>query len=250
MSTSTPVLEVRALTGPDQDPAIFDIHLACHRGSTSVVLGPIHSGKSMLMRHLLGLERARTGTIVVDGDEFDASGESEERLRRLRTCIGTVFQGAALISRLGAIQNVELPLLEHTDASAAEAREAAAHLMREVGLDVNPEATPNELNRDEQRRLALARALALRPPVVLLDEPTQGLDEHSAAELDETIAALQEGHGFATLIFSHDPRYAFGRADRIFVMDGGRIVESGSPDGVRDSGNVVVSRLLDRRGAA
>jgi ABC-type transporter Mla maintaining outer membrane lipid asymmetry ATPase subunit MlaF len=244
------VLEVRSLTGPDQDPAIFDIDLACYRGSTSVVLGPIHSGKSMLMRHLLGLERARTGTIVVDGEAFDATGESEERLRRLRTCIGTVFQGAALISRLGAIQNVELPLLEHTDATAAEAREAAAHLMREVGLHVDPEATPGELNRDEQRRLALARALALRPPVVLLDEPTQGLDAHAAAELDETIASLQDGHGFATIIFSHDPRYAFGRADRLFVMDGGRIVESGAPTAVRESGNVVVARLLDRRGAA
>jgi ABC-type transporter Mla maintaining outer membrane lipid asymmetry ATPase subunit MlaF len=247
---TTPVLEVRALTGPDQDPAIFDIALSCYRGRTNVVLGPIHSGKSMLMRHLLGLEKARRGAIVVEGEEFDATGESEERLRRLRTCIGSVFQGAALISRLGAIQNVELPLLEHTDASATEAREAAALLMREVGLEVDPEATPNQLDRDEQRRLALARALALHPPVVLLDEPTQGLDAHAAAELDETLAVLQDGHGFATLIFSHDPRYAFGRADRIFVMDGGRIVEAGTPEGVRDSGNLVVSRLLDRRGAA
>lgn len=247
---TTPVLEVRALTGPDQDPAIFDIALSCYRGRTSVVLGPIHSGKSMLMRHLLGLERARQGTIIVEGEEFDAAGESEERLRRLRTCIGSVFQGAALISRLGAIQNVELPLLEHTDATGAEAREAAARLMREVGLDVDPEATPNQLNRDEQRRLAIARALALRPPVVVLDEPTQGLDAHAAAELDEMLATLQDGHGFATLIFSHDPRYAFGRADQIFVMDGGRIVETGSPQHVRDSGNLVVTRLLDRRGAA
>ena len=246
----TPVFEVRALTGPDQDPQIFDVSLSCFRGRTSVVLGPIHSGKSTLMRHVLGLERARHGMIIVDGEEFDAAGESEERLRRLRTCIGSVFQGAALISRLGAIQNVELPLLEHTDATAAEARQAAALLMREVGLDVDPEATPSQLDRDEQRRLAIARALALHPPVVLLDEPTQGLDAHSAAELDETLAALQDGHGFATLIFSHDPRYAFGRADRIFVMDNGRIVESGTPEGVRDSGNVVVTRLLDRRGAA
>lgn len=245
-----PVFEVRALTGPDNDPAIFDISLSCERGRTSVVLGPIHSGKSTLMRHLLGLERARRGAIIVDGEEFNAAGETEDRLRRLRTCIGSVFQGAALISRLGAIQNVELPLLEHTQASAAEAREAAAHLMREVGLDVDPEAIPGQLDRDEQRRLALARALALHPPVVLLDEPTQGLDAHAAAELDETLAALQDGHGFGTLIFSHDPRYAFGRADTIFVMDAGRIVEAGTPEGVRDSGNLVVSRLLDRRGAA
>jgi phospholipid/cholesterol/gamma-HCH transport system ATP-binding protein len=245
-----PVLEVRDLTGPDQAPAIFDISLVCLRGNTSVVLGPIHAGKSMLMRNLLGLERARHGEIVVDGERFDATGETEDRLRRLRTCVGSVFQGAALISRLGAIENVELPLLEHTNASAAEAREAAAHLMHEVGLDLDPETTPGQLNRDEQRRLALARALALRPPVVLLDEPTQGLDAHAAAELDETLARLQQSHGFGTLIFSHDPRYAFGRADRIYVMAKGRIVEAGTPEHVRECGSDVVSRLLDRRGAA
>jgi ABC-type transporter Mla maintaining outer membrane lipid asymmetry ATPase subunit MlaF len=245
-----PVLEVRDLTGPVGTPVIFDVSLSCFRGKTSVVLGPIHSGKSMLMRNLLGLEQARHGEIIVDGERFDAAGESESRLRRLRTCVGSVFQGAALISRLGAIENVELPLLEHTNASADEAKEAAAVLLREVGLNIDPETTPGQLDRDDQRRLALARALALRPPVVLLDEPTQGLHAHAAAELDETIARLQDSHGFGTLIFSHDPRYAFGRADRIFVMEAGRIVETGSPEQVREGASDVVSRLLDRRGVA
>ncbi|HSJ63060.1 MAG TPA: ATP-binding cassette domain-containing protein [Gemmatimonadaceae bacterium] len=246
----TPVFEVRHLTGPDDAPVVFDISLLCLRGKTSVVLGPIHAGKTMLMRSLLGLDRARTGEVFVEGERFDAAGESEERLRRLRTCVGSVFQGAALISRLGAIENVELPLLEHTSASASEAREAAAQLIHEVGLDIDPEATPGQLDRDEQRRLALARALALRPPVVILDEPTQGLHAHAAAELDETLARLQESHGFGTLILSHDPRYAFGRADRIYVLAGGRVVESGTPEHVRECGSDVVSRLLDRRGAA
>lgn len=245
-----PVLEVRDLTGPAEAPVLFDISLVCLRGNTSVVLGPIHAGKSTLMRNMLGLERARHGEVIVEGERFDAAGETEERLRRLRTCIGSVFQGAALISRLGALENVELPLLEHTDASAREARDAAAQLMLEVGLDIDPDATPGQLDRDEQRRLALARAMALRPPVVILDEPTQGLHAHAAAELDETIARLQQSHGFGTLIFSHDPRYAFGRADRIYVMAGGRIVEAGTPEHVRECGNDVVSRLLDRRGAA
>ena len=245
-----PVFEVRNLTGPADAPVIFDVSLSCFRGKTSVVLGPIHAGKSMLMRNVLGLEPARRGDIVVDGERFNAAGESEQRLRRLRTCIGSVFQGTALISRLGALENVELPLLEHTNATAIEAQEAAAHLMHEVGLDIDPQAVPAQLDRDEQRRLALARALALRPPIVLLDEPTQGLHAHAAAELDETLARLQESHGFATLIFSHDPRYAFGRADQIFVLAGGRIVETGSPAEVRERGGDVVARLLDRRGVA
>ena len=245
-----PVLEVRSLTGPANTPGIFDVTLACLRGRTTVVLGPIHSGKSTVMRHVVGLERASRGTVIVDGESFDARGESEDRLRRMRTRIGCLFPGAALISRLGAVENVELPLLEHTTASAAEAREAATYLMTEVGLTIDPELVPGQLDRDVQRRVALARALALRPPVLMLDEPTQGLDAHSAAELDKTLERLQAGQGFGTLIFSHDPRYAFGRADQIFVMAAGRIVESGTPEAVRNSASEVVSRLLDRRGAA
>lgn len=242
------VLEVRSLTGPVSSPAIFDVSLACERGCTTVVLGPIHAGKSMVMRHVLGLERAHDGTIVVDGENFDATGETEDRLRRLRTRVGSVFQGAALISRLGAMDNIELPLLEHTDASAEEAKEAALELMREVGLRIDPETTPLQLDRDVQRRVAIARALALRPPVLLLDEPTQGLDAHAAAELESTLDRLQARHGFGTLIFSHDPRYAFGGAERLYVMASGRVLESGTPHEVRHSENEVVSRLLLRRG--
>lgn len=245
-----PVLEVRNLTGPADAPVIFDISLTCGAGKTTVILGPIHSGKSMVMRSLLGLERAETGVILIDGETFSAAGETEERLRRLRARIGSVFQGAALISKLGAVQNVELPLLEHTEASAEEARSAALQLMSELGLTIDPETLPLQLDRDIYRRVAIARALALRPPVLMLDEPSQGLDAHAAAELDENLVRLQHDHGFGTLIFSHDPRYAFGRADQIYVMTGGRIVEAGPPDRVRESESDVVARLLDRRGAA
>lgn len=244
---SLPVLEVQSLTGPDRAPTIRDISLVCDRGSTSVVLGPIHAGKSMLMRHLLGLERARRGTVYVEGDAYDAAGESETRLRRMRTRIGSVFQGAALISRLGAVQNVELPLLEHTNASADQARSAAETLLHEVGLYMDLQATPTQLDRDVQRRVALARAMALRPPVILFDEPMQGLDPHAATQLEETMLRLQQANGFGTVIFSHDPRYAFGRADRIYVMAAGQIIEEGTPEQVRGSRNDIVLRMLNRR---
>lgn len=245
-----PVLTVQTLTGPAGAPGIFNISMEVERGCTTVVLGPIHSGKTLLMRHLVGLEEASTGTITIDGEAFDARGEPDVVLRRMRARIGVVFQGAALISRLSALDNVELPLLEHTNATAEEATDAAHALLSEAGLAIDPDISPAQLGRAAQRRVALARALALRPPVMLLDEPTQGLDPHAASELDETLERLQSVNGFGLVIFSHDVRYAFGRADRIYVMSNGSVIEQGTPEAVRESNNDVVHRLLNRRGAA
>ena len=242
-----PALEARSLTGPASHTVIRNIDLTVGRGATHVVLGPIQGGKSMVMRHLLGLERASEGVICIDGDEFDATTVSEPMLRRMRTRIGAVFEGSALLSRLSAVENVELPLLEHTEATAEDAREAAQELLVEVGVLVDDDATPAVLGRAERRRVALARAMALRPPIVLLDEPTLGLDPHASAELDDTIARLQQLHGFGVLIFSHEVRYAFGRADHIYVLADGAIVEQGDPESVQHSEHPIVRRLIDRR---
>ena len=242
------VLEVAGLTGPDESPAIFDVSLSAWRKRTSIVLGPIHSGKSIVMRHLLALEDARTGTITIEGELFDACGESDAVVRRMRTRFGVIFEGAALLTRLTVLENVELPLLEHTHATSDEAREAAQELLTEVGLDVAQDATPGELDRAAQRRVALARALALRPPVLLLDEPTQGLDAHAASELDQTLRELQEKAGFGIVIFTREARYAFGDAERVYVMAEGRIVASGVHDSLADNEHPVVRSLVRRRG--
>ncbi|HUF27199.1 MAG TPA: ATP-binding cassette domain-containing protein [Gemmatimonadaceae bacterium] len=247
-SPEPPALEVRGLTGPADRPIIVDIDLLVRRGETQVVLGPIQCGKSMLMRHLLGLERAERGVVFVDGEEYDPTDGNDGLLRRLRTRIGAMFEGSALLTKLTAIENVELPLLEHTDVTAAEARETARELLAEVGMEIAGEVTPAELGRAARRRVALARALALRPAVLLLDEPTLGLDPHTAAEFDETLAALQPRHGFGVLIFSHEVRYAFGAVEHIYVMAEGTIVEHGDRDAIQHSGHPVVRQLVDRRG--
>jgi phospholipid/cholesterol/gamma-HCH transport system ATP-binding protein len=243
------VLDVSGLTGPDESPAIFDISLSAWRARTSVVLGPIHSGKSIVMRHLLALEDARTGSITVDGERFDARGESEAVVRRMRTRFGVIFEGSALLSRLTVLENVELPLLEHTHATGDEAREAAQELLSEVGLAVAQDAIPGELSRAGQRRVALARALALRPPVLLLDEPTQGLDAQAASELDRTLRDLQERTRFGIVIFTREARYAFSSAERVYVMSEGRIVDAGDHESLVDSEHPVVRGLLRRRGS-
>jgi phospholipid/cholesterol/gamma-HCH transport system ATP-binding protein len=241
-------LAVRELTGPVGAPLVHDVSLAVPFGTTHVLLGPIHSGKTMVLRHLVGLEVAERGTIAVDGESYDLRGEPEIVTRRMRTRIGVVFEGSALISRIGIVENVELPLLEHTDATPGEARDAARELLAEVGMGVDEDVVPERLSRGARRRVALARALALRPAALLLDEPTLGLDAHAAAELDDTIARVQDARGFGVLIFSHEVRHAFGRAQEISVMAEGRIIAQGARDALEASAHPVVQRLLHRRG--
>ena len=240
-------LEVRSLTGPAGEPVITDIALDVERGGAKLVLGPIHSGKSMILRHIVGLETAISGTVRVDGEMFDVTNPNDRMLRRLRTRMGVVFEGSALVTRISAIENVELPLLEHTDVDPGEARDAARELLAEVGLPVDDETTPEQLTRAGQRLVALARALALRPPLLLLDEPTQGLDPHSAATLDATIRRLQDANGFGLLIFSNEVRHAFGLAEHIYVIGEGRIVAHGHRDELMDSHHALVRSLLHRR---
>src|SRR5688500_16361366 len=130
--STEPVLDVRDLTGPAVGPMIHGVTLAVPAGATHLVLGPIHSGQTMRLRHLVGLECAGKGTVAIRGEIFDVTEPQEPNLRRMRTRIGVVFEGSALLGRISVVENVELPLLEHTEASVAEARQAARELLAEV----------------------------------------------------------------------------------------------------------------------
>jgi phospholipid/cholesterol/gamma-HCH transport system ATP-binding protein len=247
-ASSEPALAVIGLTGPVGAPAIHDIDLLVPRGETRLVLGAIHAGKSLVMRHLVGLERAAAGRITIAGERFDPTSAAKAGIRRMQTRIGVLFEGSALISRISIVDNVELPLLEHTRTSRAQARDTARELLAEVGVPADDDATPTQLSRSDRRRVALARAVALRPAVVLLDEPTHGLDAGSASALDDTMARLQERHGFGALIFSREVRHAFGPASHIYVMRDGRILEHGDRQTLSRSEDPAVHQLFHRRG--
>ena len=244
------MLRVEHLTGPLHRPVIHDVSVAVPSGSTHLVMGPIHAGKSMLLRHIVGLEQPLNGRIFLEGTRIDDAIDSETQLRRLRARLGVVFEGSALISRISAVENVELPLLEHSDSSPAEARDTARELLAEVGMADAGELSADDLPRSGRRRVAIARALALRPAVLLLDEPTQGLDAHAAHEIDDLLKELQQRYGFGTVIFSHEVRHAFGMADEIYVMAEGVIVARGRREELEASDNEVVRQLLHRRGTA
>jgi phospholipid/cholesterol/gamma-HCH transport system ATP-binding protein len=247
-SDRSAVLRVENLTGPLHNPVIHDVSLAVPSGATHLVIGPIHAGKSMLLRHIVGLEQPLSGRILLEGSRVDDALDSETQLRKLRARLGVVFEGSALISRISAVENVELPLLEHSSTSPAEARDAAQELLAEVGMSDVADASADDLARSARRRVAIARALALRPAVLLLDEPTQGLDAHAAHEIDDLIGELQQRHGFGVLIFSHEVRHAFGMATDIYVMADGVVVARGDRQALEESDNETVRQLLHRRG--
>lgn len=253
-STSSPrssdgagALEVHRLTGPARAPIIHDIELDVKCGETVLVLGASQSGKSTLMRHVVGLELASSGTIAVDGQSFDPAKPDEKALRGLRSRVGVLFEGSALLRRISVLENVELPLLEHTHRSRARARDAARELLAEVGIDIEDETMPADLGRAGQRRAALARALALRPRLLLLDEPTLGLDSQAAHEFDETLNALQKKYNFGIVIFSHEIRHAYGPVNEIDVLAAGLIVARGTREQLIQSDDPAIHGLLHRR---
>jgi phospholipid/cholesterol/gamma-HCH transport system ATP-binding protein len=247
---ATAALDVRALTGPAPAPILHNVSLTVRRGGVHVVLAPMHSGKSLLLRLLLGLERAQHGTVSVDGLAFDAAHPNESDLQRVRRRVGVVFDSSALVSRLTLLENVELPLVEHTPLGGPAARDAAAELLRDVGVVRDAERTPDELSRLDRRRAALARALALAPALLVIDEPGNGLDPHAATELDETLRGLHERFAWGLLICTQEVRYAFRWPEAVSVLAAGRIVEQGTLDHLLNSRHETVRRFVDRRGAA
>lgn len=243
-------LDVDDLTGPAGSPMLRHVSLTLPPGGTHIVLGPMHSGKSVLLRLILGLQRSEHGTITIADTSFDAAAPNEDQLRRLRRGVGVLFESSALVSRLTLRENVELPLVEHTAMNATAARDKAVGLLREVGVESDIDRMPESVSRLDRRRAALARAFVLEPHLLLIDEPGHGLDADAATELDATLHALQVRHGCAALICSQEVRYAFQSPGAVSVLANGRIVERGDLDHLRASRHEAVRRFIDRRGAA
>ena len=246
-----PALEVQNLTGPRGAAVLRHVSLTVRHAGTHVVLGPMHSGKSTLVRLILGLDRATTGRVAVDGTALDAGAPDEHDLRRVRRRVGVVFDTSALVSRLTLLENVELPLAEHTPVNAATARDTAADLLRDVGVASDHfDRTPDTISRLDRRRTALARALVLKPALVLIDEPGNALDPHAASEFDDTLRQLYERYAYGMLICTQEVRYAFRWPEAVSVIAGGTVVEQGHLDQLLHSRHEAVRRFIDRRGVA
>ncbi len=199
------------------------ISLSVRRGETLAVLGRSGTGKSVLLRLIIGLEKPDFGSVCINGQ--DIAGLALDRMGDIRKKMGFLFQHAALYDSLTVAGNVAFPLEHHRrDMSAAERAERVRHLLAEVGLERDLEKMPSDISGGMQKRVGLARALALDPEILLLDEPTAGLDPISSGEIDELILKLQRERQMASIVVTHDLHSAKTIANRLALLDQGNVV--------------------------
>ena len=209
------------------------IKLQMAEGTTTVVLGGSGSGKTVLMKHIMGLFKPDSGRVMVDGQDVSNLGRQE--LNHFRQRMGMVFQGAALFDSMTVGENVAFPLREHTKMSEQEIKDRVKEKLAVVDLHDVEQKYPAELSGGMRKRVGLARAIIRDPKIVLYDEPTTGLDPLTTESVDEMILAAREKLKVTSVVISHDIGSAFHIADRIAVINQGKIVEEGAPAEVRKS---------------
>lgn len=218
------------------------VDLEVEEGRTLVVLGASGSGKSVMLKHIVGLLRPDQGEVWFDGTRVDTLGRRE--LERMRPQIGYLFQQGALFDSLTNLQNVVFPLREHTRLSRQEAQAKAQAVLEMVGLpDVGPKM-PSEVSGGQRKRVALARAVVMEPKAILYDEPTTGLDPIRSDVISEVILKLRRELEVTSIVVTHDMANAFKVADRIVMLHQGRLVFDGSVDAIRQSTDPVVKRFV------
>lgn len=222
-----------------------DVSLKIYEGEVFVIMGGSGSGKSTLLRYMLALARPTSGSVRVLGRDVVNSRPSE--LYELRKKIGVAFQSGALFSSMSVGENIILPLKEHTDLDRKTMDIMARLKLEVVGLAGFEKLMPSELSGGMLKRAALARAVVMDPKLLFCDEPSSGLDPIVAAAIDELILRLRDALGMTVVIVTHQLESAFEIADRMVVLDGGRILVTGSVDEVKNSSNERVQQLLNRR---
>jgi phospholipid/cholesterol/gamma-HCH transport system ATP-binding protein len=216
--------------------------LTIERGETMVVIGGSGSGKSVLLKHVIGLMKPDQGRVVVDGQEVGGLNETE--LTDLRKKFGMLFQGAALFDSLSVWENVGFWLIQHSKRRPREIKDIAREKLALVGLKGVEDLMPAELSGGMKKRVGLARAIAHDPQIMLYDEPTTGLDPIMADVINELIIRLKDQLKMTSIAITHDMTSAYKIADRIAMLYQGRIQEVGTPDEIRASRNPIVRQFI------
>ena len=239
MGNKEPMIKIRQLKIAFGDKLVLnDLDLDVYEGETLAVIGPSGTGKSTVIKVLTGLLPPTSGSVVIDGQE--TSGYSEEEWDALRRRMGVVFQYSALFDFLSVGENVAFGLRRYFKLSEEEIQERVAQLLDLVGMPDTQKMLPSELSGGMKKRVALSRALAMEPRIVLYDEPTSGLDPVMTMTISRLIRKTQEQLCLTSVLVTHDMESAFFAADRIAMLDKGKIVQIGTPDEIRQSRNPVV----------
>jgi phospholipid/cholesterol/gamma-HCH transport system ATP-binding protein len=240
-----PIISIRDLVVEYDGRRILDgVNLDIEHGETMVLLGGSGSGKSTLLRQILALEHPKAGSVSVKGIDITRCSKSE--MKSVRRSIGVAFQSAALFNSLSVEDNVALTLREHTRLAPSIIELVVWMKLAVVGLADFGKSYPQELSGGMKKRAAVARALALGPEILVLDEPSAGLDPIVAAELDELILLLKEAFQMTVIVVTHELPSAFRIADRIAMLYKGRFSSVGTKDEIRASQNPRVRQFLDR----
>lgn len=212
----------------ERKPVLLGANLSVRRSETLVVLGPSGTGKSVMLRHINGLEKPDKGEVVVFGEEI--TDATEEELIPIRLRVSMLFQGGALFDSLNVSENVAFPLREHTAKTEEEIRARVAETLRMVGLPGTQKKMPDELSGGMKKRVALARSIALAPEMILFDEPTTGLDPLNAEKISELICDLNKSLHATFVVVTHDIALARLTASRVAFLHEGRFEFIGTFD--------------------
>jgi phospholipid/cholesterol/gamma-HCH transport system ATP-binding protein len=240
---SHPLVEFRNLHKRFGSLVVLDgIDLQVARGESLVVIGASGTGKSVLLKHIVGLLKPDSGEVLFDGERIDTL--SEKRQMAIRRRIGFLFQMGALFDSLDVGENIGFPLVEHTRKRPEEIAGVIAHKLAMVGLSGVEAKMPSELSGGQRKRVALARAIALDPELILYDEPTTGLDPVRSDVINELIIKMKKRLNVTSIVVTHDMHSAFKVGDRIVMLHEGKIVADGTPDDIQHSQNPIIQRFV------
>ena len=244
MEENEPVIVINELHKSfGQQKVLNGLNLRVAPSETVAVLGRSGTGKSVLLKLLIGLQKADSGSICIHGQ--DVSNFSTKQWNEIRVKIGFLFQQAALYDSLTIEENVTFPLARHTSLSEDERRQKARELLTSVGMsEQDLGKAPTEISGGMQKRVGLARALALDPDILLFDEPTAGLDPITAAEIGRLILEMKEKRKMTSVLVTHDVRGAKSFSDRLVLMRDGKIVMEGDYEEFEKSRDEFIARFM------
>jgi len=240
------MIEIKDLRKSFESKVVLDgVDLTIEKGKITCIIGRSGEGKSVLIKHIIGLLRPDSGKIMLD--DVDITALKEREFNEMRKRFGMLFQGAALFDSMTVAENVGFPLIEHTDLNDEDVLKIVKEKLRRVGLEGVEYLMPAELSGGMKKRVGLARAIVMDPEIVLFDEPTAGLDPIMSDSIGDLVLETQRALQTTYIVITHDITLTYKIADKIAMLHEGRIIEQGSVEEMKSNQNPIVRQFLEGR---